>query len=74
MSMVKNSNSPEEVYKTGGKPKPEQDPQNVHPGLVMAGFVITALIVYALYIQNYQYAAYNTALLTFLAIGSKALD
>ena len=64
----------EEDYeiKTGGNGGSDKPP--VHPGAAMAGIVLFFLIVYSVYIGEIQFAGLNSALLTLLALGSKAIN
>ena len=64
----------EEDYdiQTGGNGGDDKPP--VHPGAVMTGIALFFLIVYSIYIGEFQFAGLNSVLLTLLALGSKAIN
>jgi len=46
----------------------------VHPGTVLAGFVLVVFAVYGAYLGNIQFVGYTLGLLTALALGSKYIN
>lgn len=68
---VKSANKEDYDIETGGKP---DDQPPVHPGAVMVGLVLFCVLVYSLYISNFEFATVNASLLVVLALGSKAIN